>query len=80
MPATSLAFLAAQLLLSGVIAYSASKHGSQSAFLAGAFVFALGFALVLVLDTVLGLFVVESLVVLGYYVKVRTGRQSPVSE
>jgi cytochrome c biogenesis protein CcdA len=79
MPAISLVFLAAQFLISAVVYYLAKKYDSRSPLLAGILVFVLGFALVLVLDTVIGLFAVQLLIVLIYVVRLRAVRQPPVS-
>ena len=79
MAAISLVFLAAQVLISAVVYYLAEKYNSRSPLIAAISAFVLGFALVLVLDTVIGLFVVELLIVLIYFVGLRAGRQPPVS-
>ena len=79
MPALSLVFLATQALISAVVYVLAKKYDSRSPLLAGSLVFVLGFTLVLILDTVIGLFAVQLLIVLVYFVGLRTARQSSVS-
>jgi hypothetical protein len=79
MPAISLAFLTAQFLISAVVYYLAGTYDSGSPLLAGILVFVLGFALVLVLDTVIGLFAVQLLIILIYVLRLRAIRESPVS-
>jgi len=79
MPAISLLFLAVQFLISIAVYYLAGKYDSPSPSLAGGLVFLLGFALILVLDTVIGLFVVQSLIILIYLLRLRSGRNHSVS-
>ncbi len=79
MPAISLVFLAAQSFISAVVYHLAKKYDSRSPLLAGILVFVLGFTLVLILDTVIGLFAVQLLIVLVYFVRLRTARQPSVS-
>jgi len=79
MAAISLVFLAAQVLISAVVYFLAKKYDSRSPFLAGILVFVLGFAFILVLDTVIGLFAAQLIIVLIYYVKLRTVQGSSVS-
>jgi len=79
MPAISLVFLAEQVLISAVVYFMAEKYNSRSPLIAGILTFVVGFALILVLDTVIGLFIVELLIVLSYFVGLRAGRQPPIS-
>ncbi|MFC6771329.1 sporulation control protein [Haloplanus halobius] len=79
MPAISLVFLAAQAIISSFVYYLAGRYGARSPLISGILVFMLGFALVLVLDTVIGLFAVELLLILIYFVGLRAGRQPSVS-
>jgi cytochrome c biogenesis protein CcdA len=79
MPAISLVFLTAQFLISAVVYYLAEKYDSRSPLLSGILVFVLGFALVFVLDTVIGLFAVQVLIILIYVLRLRAIRESPVS-
>jgi uncharacterized membrane protein AbrB (regulator of aidB expression) len=79
MPAISLLFLAVQFLISTVVYYLAKKYDSPSPSLAGGLVFLLGFALIIVLDIVIGLFVVQSLIILIYLLGSRFSRNPSVS-
>jgi|GEM_PF-3411522 len=79
MPAISLVFLTVQALLSAFVYFLAMKYESRSPLVSGILVFALGFALVLVLDTILGLFTVEILLILSYFIGLRTERWESVS-
>ncbi|RYJ08438.1 sporulation control protein [Halogeometricum borinquense] len=79
MPAISLLFFAVQFLISTVVYYLAKKYDSSSPSLAGGLVFLLGFALILVLDTVIGLFVVQSLIILIYFLRLRFSRNTSAS-
>ena len=79
MAAISFVFLVVQFLISAVVYYVAKKYNSRSPLIVGICVFILGFALVVVLDTIIGLFAIQLFITLIYFVGLRIGRQPSVS-
>ena len=79
MPAISLVFIIVQALIAVFVSAGAKQYGSRSPLVAGLTMFVLGIGLMYVLNTIGQLVVIESMIVLAYFVGLRASRQSSIA-